>query len=788
MDSRVYRVLEFDKVKHQVDGLAATSLGKERVLQLQPTIDLQKAIQWQQETQEGVRVLQRKGTPPFGGIFPLQMYWKRAQIGSILQPYELLQVASTLSATRQLKRFFNSLVEEGLGDYPILSPLVAQLTSVRELEEAILQAIGEQGDVLDEASSALRSIRQGIRSLESRIREKLNSMVRSASTQKMLQDPIVTIRNDRYCLPVKQEYRGVFGGIVHDQSASGATLFMEPAAVVQMNNQLREMQGKEEREVERILLELSALVADAAEALEQNSMILSQLDFIFAKAKYALAIRGTEPRLNQERYLRFKQARHPLLPADQVVPIDVELGGDFTQLLITGPNTGGKTVTLKTIGLLSLMAMSGLHLPVAEGGEAAVFSGVYADIGDEQSIEQSLSTFSSHMTNIISILNEMDQDSLVLLDELGAGTDPAEGAALAIAILDYLRLFSTRVVTTTHYPEIKAYAYNTPEAMNASVEFDVDTLRPTYRLLIGIPGRSNAFAIAERLGIPSHIIKHAKAQIGEETRQVENMIQSLEENQKEAELNRTATEALRAEAQSIREQLRLEKERFEQERNQLMEQAKKELEAEMRGRLKEAEQLIQDLRQMALEEETSIKEHRLIEAKRRLEEASQITVPSATGRGVNNRASKDEGPLHPGDPVLVLHLQQKGHIIEQVNATTYLVQIGIMKMKIERKQLERVKEPKQELVHVSRVKAGTTHVPLELDLRGELLEDAIIRVDKYLDEAMIAGLHQVHLIHGKGTGALRKGIQEYLRHHQLVKSYRLGGEGEGGSGVTVVEI
>ncbi|NGQ94442.1 endonuclease MutS2 [Brevibacillus sp. SYP-B805] len=783
MEVRVLKTLEYDKVIALLVDKATSVLGKEKAEELLPFTHIEQVRLAQQETGEGATVLRLKGSVPLGGIRDIRGPVQRARLGSMLAPQELLDVASTVFAGRRLKTFLLDLCEDE--PLPIIQGKAERIEGLRELETEIKRCIDDNGDVLDSASPELRQIRQEIRQLEARIREKLDQMIRSSSYQKMLMDSIITIRGDRYVIPVKQEYRHVFGGIVHDQSASGATLFIEPEAIVAMNNKLREYRLKEEREVERILYQLTELVAAQVEPLRENIEALAELDFIFAKAQLASSMKAIGPKLNERGYIRLKKARHPLIPHDAVVPIDVELGGDYTAIVVTGPNTGGKTVSLKTVGLLSLMTMAGLHIPAEEESEMTVFSSIFADIGDEQSIEQSLSTFSSHMTNIIQILKTMDERSLVLFDELGAGTDPTEGAALAMAIIDHVIDSGARLIATTHYSELKAYAYDRPEAINASVEFDVQTLRPTYRLLIGVPGRSNAFAIARRLGLSEEIIARAKASISDEENQVESMIASLERNRKKAEQERQSAEALRREAEDLRRQLEEERARFAEEKNRLLAKAEEEARIAVQLAKEEADAVIRELRSM-MAEGVEIKEHRLIAARKRLNEAvlelekEKVKKPAKPARA---------GQIKPGDEVMVTSFGQRGTVLEKVSGQEFLVQIGMMKMKVKQDDMQVVKPVKTEpMVSYTAVKRSRGSVKMELDLRGYNVEDGIREIDQYLDEALLAGLHTVSIIHGHGTGVLRKGVHDYLRSHRHVKSFRLGGQGEGGVGATIVEL
>ncbi|WP_144939963.1 endonuclease MutS2 [Paenibacillus sp. 32O-W] len=788
MNDKILQTLEYYKIIGRLVGFASTSLGKRRAEELRPSGTLGEVKTRLQATDEAVKVERLKGPAPFGGIRDVKEAVKRAVIGGVLNPAELLDTANTLSGGRRLQRFILTVHEDE--PIPLLAAAADRFIENRALEQSIMSCINEHSEVMDSASPELYRIRQELRTGEARVRERLEQIIRTPSTQKMLQDPIITIRNDRYVIPVKQEYRNHFGGMIHDQSASGATLFIEPESIVQMNNRLTELKLKEEREIEIILRRLSAEVAEFADELLDNLEALAELDFIFAKAGLAREMKASLPLMNDRGFLKLKKGRHPLIDRDAVVPLDVELGNHYTSVIITGPNTGGKTVTLKTIGLLSLMAMSGLFVPAEDSSQLCVFDAIYADIGDEQSIEQSLSTFSSHMTNIISILRDMTPKSLVLLDEVGAGTDPAEGSALAIAILEHIHAMGCRMVATTHYSELKAYAYERKGIINASMEFDIQTLSPTYRLLVGVPGRSNAFAIASRLGLSKAIIDHARAQVNEEDQRVESMIATLEENRLTAEAERRSAEQLHEEVSALRKELEEQRSRFEEQRARLLARAEQEAAEAVHKARKEAEEIIADLRRMAMEERSAVKEHKLIEAKKRLEEAA----PRLNEKGHRIVASKGTSsrPIEAGDEVLVHSFGQKGHVVELNGDSEVTVQLGIMKMKVARSDVELVsssatKKPQQTVVTgVKRTRDDNARI--ELDLRGNNIEDSIIEVDRFLDESYLANFTQVYLIHGKGTGALRAGIQEFLRKHRLVKSYRLGNYGEGGSGVTVVEL
>ena len=784
MHQKALKTLEFTKIKEQLVSYATSSIGKEKAQQLAPSTDFDEVVRWQEETDEGARVFRRKGHVPLGGIFDIRPHAKRAQIGGMLSPLELMEIASTIRAGRVLNRFFEEMAEQEI-ETNYLTEYIESLHPLIDLQQEITYAISEHGEVLDSASDQLRTLRNQLRTNESRVREKLESMIRSSNASKMLSDAIVTIRNDRFVIPVKQEYRSHYGGIIHDQSSSGQTLFIEPQAIVQLNNVLQETRVKEQQEIDRILTVLSGKVAEYTNELLHNVAVLAQLDFIFAKANYAKAIKGSMPSLNKEGRVKLFKAKHPLIPADTVVANDIYLGEDFTTIVITGPNTGGKTVTLKTIGLCTLMAQAGLQIPALDGSEVAVFSNVYADIGDEQSIEQSLSTFSSHMVNIVEILQQVDYDSLVLFDELGAGTDPQEGAALAISILDEVYKRGARVIATTHYPELKAYGYDREGVINASVEFDVESLRPTYKLLIGVPGRSNAFEISKRLGLEDSVIDNARSHIGEETNKVETMIASLEQSRRQAEEEEKEAADYLKQAEKLHHDLQQQIVEYYNEKDSMLEKASEEAVTIVENAKKEAEKIIHDLRKLRIEKKADVKEHELIEAKKRLEEAAP--APKKSSKVVT---SAQKRVLQPGDEVKVTTFGQKGYLIEKVSDEEWNVQMGIMKMKVKESDLEFLKSQQKEkqTKPLATIRGKDFHVSLELDLRGERYENALARVDKYIDDALLAGYPRVSIIHGKGTGALRQGVQEYLKNHRSVKHIRFGEAGEGGSGVTVVEF
>jgi len=779
MKKNVLQALEYHKVIEQLTSHVETSLGKEQASRLIPSSDFEEVVHMQEETDETVQIIRLNQTIPLGGIKDIRASLSRSLIGGVLSASECLDVASTIYGSRQVKNF----IEGSEDEYPLLEELSERIVSLRELEQFIKMRIDDHGHVMDSATEKLRGIRSSMKSLENKIRDKMESYIRTNSS--LLSDGIVTIRNDRYVLPVKQEHRGTIGGIVHDQSSSGQTLFMEPKAIVDLNNRLQEATLSESQEIERILTEISAKIAEEETGLQENVSVLTHIDFIYARGKLAAQMDAAKPEMNQEGIIHMKQARHPLIPKDEVVPNDIELGEAFTSIVITGPNTGGKTVTLKMVGLCTLMAQSGMQVPALDGCKLAVFQDVFADIGDEQSIEQNLSTFSSHMTNIVQIMKQVNHESLVLFDELGSGTDPQEGAALAMSLLDEVVSRNARVIATTHYPELKAYGYNRENVINASVEFDVETLRPTYRLLLGVPGRSNAFEISERLGLDGSILKHAKAFIDEDSKTVDHMIVSLEKSQIGAEKDYEQAHEVLTEAEELYQTVEKQWNDFLNQREMLFKKAEEKAEKAIKDAREEAEVIVEELRNM--KSETKLKEHEWIEAKKMLEEAQPELTQSRSSE--SKPTSKNNKELKPGDEVKLISMNQKGEILDKLSDVEYLVQVGIMKVKVKRNELEKLgKRKKEETTPVATIKGSNYHVKPELDLRGERFEDALHRLEHYIDDALLAGYSKVSIIHGKGTGALRKGVQEFSRKHSRIASYRAGSSGEGGSGVTVIEL
>ena len=782
---RALRTLEYYKIRDEVSNYCTSSIGKSHIDNLLPSVEFTEVRKLLEEMDEGMTILRLRGNVPMGGMTDIRPHAKRAQIGGMLSPTELMEIASTIRASKILRQFLENVAESEDVKIPHFIEKKEAIPILTALEHEINACIDENGSVLDSASSTLRSIRQQLRIQVSRVREKLESYTRGANAAKMLSDSIITIRNDRYVIPVKSEYRSHYGGIIHDQSSSGQTLFVEPSAVVQINNDIRSLRVKEQEEINRILIKLTAEVEIVGHDIFILVNVLGEIDVILAKAKYGQAQKCTMPIINNEGYIRLVKARHPLIPLETAVPNTIEFGKDITTIVITGPNTGGKTVTLKTVGLCTLMAQSGLPIPALDGSEVALFESVFADIGDEQSIEQSLSTFSSHMVNIVDILKKYDDKSLIIFDELGAGTDPQEGAALAISILDAVHGTGARVMATTHYPELKAYGYNRPGVANASVEFDIETLSPTYKLLIGVPGRSNAFEISERLGLPEYIIKQAQTFTGTDRGEVNSMIASLENSRRQAEKDAEETEAHLAEARKVKADVELRLSELEQSKEKLEQKAKDKAKKIVDEARREAEDIISELRKMQSNTHNFVKEHELIDAKKRLD-AALPDNPVLKKQKKLNEMTKE---LKSGDEVKVLSFGQKGTLLEKLSKTEWSVQIGMLKMKLDESDLEFIKPEKQkQTVSVNSIRGRDTNVKLELDLRGERYEDAIMRTEKYLDDALLANYPRISIIHGKGTGVLRQAIQQFLKNHSRVKSYRFGEAGEGGHGVTVVEL
>lgn len=774
--------MEYDKIRNQVVSFCNTLYGSEWVHTMEPFEQYEWAVHAQDVTEEAAIFYRLKGDPPFAVTSDMRPAVMRAKLGSVLSSIDLVAIAQTARGARHMRKLIESVALQA--EIPYFVEISEMLSLEKIIEDEIFFCIDEDGLVQDRASAELREIRQDMKTVQMRMKRALDELVRSPGLQKYLQDQIITMRGDRYCLAVRTDSQHAIRGVVHDVSASGSTLFIEPERVAQMSNELKRLETAESREIERILTQLSAHVTEHEEKLQHAMKAIGELDFALAKARFAHAVHAVKPQLTSEPRLHIRKGRHPLLDPKRAVPLSVQVGQPFSALVITGPNTGGKTVTLKTIGLFVIMALSGLFLPADEGTEIGFFSEVFADIGDEQSIEQNLSTFSSHMTNIVHILERADDRSLVLFDELGAGTDPTEGAALAMAILDDLHRRAIRVVATTHYSELKAYAYTTDSTSNASMEFDVDTLSPTYRLLLGIPGRSNAFAIARRLGLSSAILDVASDKLSTQDVRVEHLIGKLQMSVKIAQDEEEKWKAVHREAMDLKQDL-LEK---QEEEEMLAESRRKKADAELRTRIvrmqREAETILAELRELRSKGIEQLKDHELTAARKRLESL----VPNETLRAVAKVKKQKEVAV--GDEVRVLTLAgQKATVIAVTAGSDELtVAVGPMKMKARKEHVELVRKAKYIDKPVPTISRTVIDVKPSLDLRGTNVEEAIREIDQYLDRAILAGYHQVSLIHGKGTGALRKGLQSYLRHHPRISHVRLGTQGEGDSGVTVVEL
>lgn len=779
-----YKKLEYEKVIQQLSEHTVSSLGKSKAKSIYPSTDEDKITRDLEETEDAVMLLRLKGGMPLAAYEDIRPHLNRVRMQGTLNGLELAQIGRILRTIREIKVFFTKAEEEKI---PLnrLYDKVKDLDILSNLERSIFSVVDEGGYVLDDASTKLKGLRQGIKQTESRARQKLESIVRGPQSR-FLTDAIITMRNDRYVIPVKQENRTTFGGVVHDQSSTGQTLFIEPQSVVDLNNQLRQYQVEEKNEMDRILRELTLYIEPYREVIGHQLTRLVELDVIQAKGRYAQSLKAVKPRVSNENKVMLMQARHPLLNDGEVVANDIIIGEDYKTMIVTGPNTGGKTVVLKTLGLLQMMGQSGLFLPAEEESTMGIFSSILADIGDEQSIEQSLSTFSSHLTNIVSILDQIDEKSLVLLDELGAGTDPQEGAALAIALLDAIAQKGSYVMITSHYPELKAYGYNRLETINASMEFNVDTLSPTYRLLIGIPGRSNAFEIARRLGLNDMVIDSAKQLMSGESQNVDQMIQDLEAKRKEAETRAEKAKIELKDAQKLHRDLKQAYADYQNEKDTLKKQAEKEANAYVEQAKLDADAIVKDLRQRQLDggQQGTLKEHEFIEAQSKLSHLK--TEEETLKKNKVLQKQKKNRQLKVGDSVEVQSFGQKGTIVEKAGNKQWIVQMGMLKMKLPESDLLQMKqeaEPKQR-ISVRRTSSGG--VSTEIDVRGERVEEAIDRVDKYIDQALLANYPKVTVIHGMGTGAVRKGVHQFLRKHSQVNTFEDAPANQGGSGATIV--
>ena len=790
MNEKALFTLEYNKIIEMLTAHASSPLGKIRCEDLVPSTSLGEIEYKQQQTQDALTRLFQKGNLSFGSVKDVRGALKRLEIGSTLGITELLQICALLENTSRVKSYGRHERENGNKDS--LDPLFDALEPLPNLSGEIRRCILSEDEISDDASSTLKQIRRSMKITGERIHTQLAGMV-NGSARTYLQDAVITMRNGRYCIPVKAEYKSQVPGMIHDQSSTGSTLFIEPMAIVKLNNEIRDLELKEAAEIEVILATLSELAAQNREAIQYNLENLVELDFIFARASLAMEQNATRPVFNTKGYINIRKGRHPLIDKKKVVPIDIHLGKEFHLLIVTGPNTGGKTVSLKTVGLLTLMGQSGLHIPALDRSELAVFHEVYADIGDEQSIEQSLSTFSSHMTNVVSFIEKADADSLVLFDELGAGTDPTEGAALAIAILNHLQKQGIRTMATTHYSELKVYALSTPGVENASCEFSVETLRPTYRLLIGVPGKSNAFAISGKLGLPTYIIEEAKKQINAKDESFEDVISTLEENRITIEKERLEIEKYKEEITSLKKRLEAKQEKLDQQKAKILQEANEEAHAILRDAKEYADQTMKDFHKFG-KANVSVKEmeaerQRLRQKMNKIEKNISIKEKKQTG----NLKPSD---LHLGDGVKVLSMNLKGTVSTLPDSKGFLfVQMGIMRSKVHISDLAILQEdpvitaPNMQKTSTGKIKMSkSSSVGIEINLLGKTVDEAIAELDKYLDDAYLAHMPSVRIVHGKGTGALRKGVHNYLRRVKYVSSFRLGEFGEGDAGVTIVEF
>ncbi len=800
MNKRTLRVLEYYKIIEQLTGFATCPDGKRLCGKLKPSDDMIKIKKEQEETADALARIYQHGSVSFSGVYPIGEALKRLSVGASLSILELLDIAKLLKVAETAKQYgaqTKDKDEDGVSTRKdSLTGYFESLMPLEHLAREINRCILSEDEIADDASSALKDIRRQMKVVNNKVHAALNDIVTKQSNQNMLQDSIVTMRNGRYCIPVKSEYKGQFPGMVHDQSATGSTFFVEPMAVVNLNNEWKELAADERMEIERILVSLSEQVAGYSESIQMNVELLTRLDFIFAKAKYAKSYNGTQPDMNDKGIIEIKQGRHPLLDPKKVVPVDIRLGNDFSMLIITGPNTGGKTVSLKTLGLFTLMGQSGLHIPAFQGTKLSVFRDVFADIGDEQSIEQSLSTFSSHMTNIVYIMKHATRDTLVLFDELGGGTDPVEGSALAIAILKNLHENEIRCMATTHYSELKTFAMTTPGIENACCEFDVESLSPTYHLLIGIPGKSNAFAIATKLGLTKDVIEDAMTQVDHDTIDMETLLADLEKSKRQIEEERAEITANKEEIRKLKERLASKNEHIEQRKQDILRNARE-----------EAKEILEDAKAFA---DASIRRYNNWEKKPQTANNKDMenergnirekikAVDGKLQKQTTNRKSKSRAEdFHLGDSVHVISMNLTGIVRSLPDAKNMItVQMGILQSTIPISDVEIIKEEAPKTKSQMKQRAGqygasmnkSRTIKPEINLLGMTVDEAIMELDKYLDDACLSHLNQVRVVHGKGTGALRKGVHEYLKKQKYVKSFRLGEFGEGDAGVTIVEL
>lgn len=790
MNQKTLTKLEYDKITALLEEQATSFRGRQLCRRLKPMTDVARIDEAQEQTAAAFTRLIKKGRISFGDAAPVEESMKRLEIGAALGSGELLRICKLLQNTGRAKAYGRHDTQEESAD--CLDAYFEQLEPLTILSNEIDRCILSEEEISDDASPALKRIRRSMDNINEKVHATLNGLV-NGSMRTYLQDPIITMRGDRYCIPVKAEYRNQVSGMIHDQSATGSTLFMEPMAVVKLNNDLKELYAKEQEEIQVILARLSEETAGYIEEIRTDYRCLTDLDFIFARGQLAMSMNGSRPILNEEGRIHIRSGRHPLLDARKVVPITVTLGQDFSLLIITGPNTGGKTVSLKTVGLFTLMGQAGLHIPASDRSELAVFHQVYADIGDEQSIEQSLSTFSSHMTNIVSFLKDVDEKSLVLFDELGAGTDPTEGAALAIAILSYLHDRDIRTMATTHYSELKVFALSTPGVENACCEFDVESLRPTYHLLIGIPGKSNAFAISGKLGLPDHIIEDAKMRLSEQDISFEDLLTDLETSKRTIEKEQDEIQAYRREMERMKAQLRQKEERLEEQREKILKEANDKANAILREAKEVADETIKNFHRFGRENISAAEMER---ERERLRKKIKDTSSAPSLKSQKPKKEHKASDFKLGESVRVLSMNLTGTIHSLPDARgNVTVQMGILSSQVHISDLEIIEEQnpfagsRKKHTGGGRIKMGKSlSVSPEINLLGRTVDEAVSELDKYLDDAILSHLNTVRVVHGKGTGALRKGIHEFLRRQKHVKSYHLAEYGEGDAGVTIVEL
>ena len=788
MNQKALHTLEYDKIIEKLAEYAASPLAKEMCRNLVPSSDFDEVVQSQSETSDAVTRIRQKGSVSFGGIRDIRDSLKRLDIGSSLSITELLAISSLLTASARIKAYGRHEDSEFPDDS--LEEMFRSLEPLTPVNNEIKRCILSEDEVSDDASPGLRHVRRSMKSIQDKIHSQMNAILNSSRSY--LQEAVITMRDGRYCLPVKAEHKSQVAGMVHDQSSTGSTLFIEPMAIIRLNNDLRTLEIQEQKEIEAVLADLSNQLAPYLEELKINQDILVKLDFIFAKASLSRHFNCSAPVFNRQRRIRIKDGRHPLLDPQKVVPINIHLGQDFDLLIVTGPNTGGKTVSLKTVGLFTLMGQAGLHIPAFDGSELAVFEDVFADIGDEQSIEQSLSTFSSHMTNIVKILEQADSNSLCLFDELGAGTDPTEGAALAISILSFLHNMKCRTMATTHYSELKVFALTTPGVENACCEFNVETLRPTYRLLIGIPGKSNAFAISRKLGLPDYIIEDAKNHLEEQDETFEDLLAHLEENRVTIERERAEIETYKAEIEDLRQKLKAKTERLDERKETLLQNAREEAQKILREAKETADQTIRNINKLG----DSAGLTKQLEAERtRLREQLQGVEKSMSLGAKDKKPKKAVSPksLKIGDGVKVLTMNLNGTVSTLPNAKGDLyVQMGILRSLVNIKDIELLNEPVVTGPAISKTGSGkikmskSSTISPEINLIGMTVDEALPVLDKYLDDAYLSHLNTVRVVHGRGTGALKAGVHKHLKKLKYVKEFRLGEFGEGDTGVTIV--